>query len=382
MVDWVIAAAARARRRSGRRRRLADDARTRSTEPASRSPSRSEPRGTGDAVRSARAALEGRADDVLDPDRRHARAHLGPARRARRDAPARAARRRPCSRSSRRTSALVRPRRARRAPGTSARSSRRPTPRPRSSRSTRSTPRSTSSAPSCSGPRSSGSSRTTPRASSTSPTPFAILVEDGETVAAHVAPDPFEAEGVNTRVELAAAAAVLRDRINERHMLAGVTIVDPATTWIEPDVELEPDVTIQPFVVPARLAPASRTGRDPLAHGRGRRRDRRRRDRRPVLLPSPRDGPRGGSEGRHLRRDQELTHRDANEGAAPLLHRRRRGRRGHERRRRRDHRQLPAPARPAEGPHDDRQERQDRHPQWLRRPGRGRRRSMDLQQDR
>jgi bifunctional UDP-N-acetylglucosamine pyrophosphorylase/glucosamine-1-phosphate N-acetyltransferase len=75
-----------------------------------------------------------------------------------------------------------------------------------------------------------------------------FLVEDGETVAAHVAPDPREGEGVNTRAELAAAAAVLRARINERHMLAGVTIVDPATTWIEPDVELEPDTTIHPFV--------------------------------------------------------------------------------------------------------------------------------------
>jgi bifunctional UDP-N-acetylglucosamine pyrophosphorylase/glucosamine-1-phosphate N-acetyltransferase len=74
-----------------------------------------------------------------------------------------------------------------------------------------------------------------------------FLVEDGETVAAHVAPDPREAEGVNTRVELADAAAVLRERINERHMLAGVTIIDPATTWIEPDVELEPDVTVHPF---------------------------------------------------------------------------------------------------------------------------------------
>jgi bifunctional UDP-N-acetylglucosamine pyrophosphorylase/glucosamine-1-phosphate N-acetyltransferase len=75
-----------------------------------------------------------------------------------------------------------------------------------------------------------------------------FLVEDGETVAAHVADDPFEAEGVNTRAELAAAAAVIRDRINERHMLAGVTLVDPSTTWIEPDVELGPDVTIHPFV--------------------------------------------------------------------------------------------------------------------------------------
>jgi len=75
------------------------------------------------------------------------------------------------------------------------------------------------------------------------------LVENGERVAAYVAPDPAEAEGVNTRAELAEAAAVLRDRINEAHMLAGVTIVDPRTTWIEADVELEPDATIHPFTV-------------------------------------------------------------------------------------------------------------------------------------
>jgi bifunctional UDP-N-acetylglucosamine pyrophosphorylase / glucosamine-1-phosphate N-acetyltransferase len=75
-----------------------------------------------------------------------------------------------------------------------------------------------------------------------------FLVADGERVAVHVAPDPFAVEGINTRVELAAAAAYLRDRINREHMLAGVTIVDPATTWIDPTVELEPDVTIHPFV--------------------------------------------------------------------------------------------------------------------------------------
>jgi bifunctional UDP-N-acetylglucosamine pyrophosphorylase / glucosamine-1-phosphate N-acetyltransferase len=73
------------------------------------------------------------------------------------------------------------------------------------------------------------------------------LVEGGAVVAVHVASDPIEAEGVNTRAELAAAAAALRDRVNERHMLAGVTIVDPATTWIEAEVELEPDAVVQPF---------------------------------------------------------------------------------------------------------------------------------------
>jgi bifunctional UDP-N-acetylglucosamine pyrophosphorylase / glucosamine-1-phosphate N-acetyltransferase len=75
------------------------------------------------------------------------------------------------------------------------------------------------------------------------------LVENGERVAAYVAPDPIEAEGVNTRAELAEAAAALRDRINEAHMVAGVTIVDPKSTWIEADVEIEADATIHPFTV-------------------------------------------------------------------------------------------------------------------------------------
>ncbi len=75
------------------------------------------------------------------------------------------------------------------------------------------------------------------------------LVDAGERVVAHEADDPREPEGVNTRVELAAAAAALRDRLNEAHMLAGVTITDPATTWIEPSVEIEPDAVIGPFTV-------------------------------------------------------------------------------------------------------------------------------------
>jgi len=51
---------------------------------------------------------------------------------------------------------------------------------------------------------------------------------------------------VNTRAELARCAAVLRDRINARWMAAGVTLEDPATTWIEPDVALAPDTVIGP----------------------------------------------------------------------------------------------------------------------------------------
>jgi bifunctional UDP-N-acetylglucosamine pyrophosphorylase/glucosamine-1-phosphate N-acetyltransferase len=76
-----------------------------------------------------------------------------------------------------------------------------------------------------------------------------VLVDAGERVAALVAPDADEAAGVNTRAELAFAADALRRRINEQHMLNGVSIVDPQTTWIEPTVELEPDVTVHPFTV-------------------------------------------------------------------------------------------------------------------------------------
>jgi bifunctional UDP-N-acetylglucosamine pyrophosphorylase/glucosamine-1-phosphate N-acetyltransferase len=76
-----------------------------------------------------------------------------------------------------------------------------------------------------------------------------LLVEGGEEVAVFKAPDADEIEGVNTRAELADAAAFLRARVNKEHMLAGVTIVDPQTTWIDPDVELEPDSTIHPFTV-------------------------------------------------------------------------------------------------------------------------------------
>ena len=75
------------------------------------------------------------------------------------------------------------------------------------------------------------------------------LVGSGQRVVAHVADDPAETEGVNTRVELAAAAAMLRDRINHAHMLAGVAIADPASTWIEPEVQLEADASIHPFTV-------------------------------------------------------------------------------------------------------------------------------------
>ena len=75
------------------------------------------------------------------------------------------------------------------------------------------------------------------------------LVSSGERVVAHLAADPSETEGVNTRAELAAAGAALRDRINLAHMDAGVAIHDPASTWIEPGVELAADAIVHPFTV-------------------------------------------------------------------------------------------------------------------------------------
>jgi bifunctional UDP-N-acetylglucosamine pyrophosphorylase/glucosamine-1-phosphate N-acetyltransferase len=58
--------------------------------------------------------------------------------------------------------------------------------------------------------------------------------------------DPDEVIGVNTRVHLAQVAEVLRRRINERWMLDGVTIVDPASTFIEPTVTIGRDTVIYP----------------------------------------------------------------------------------------------------------------------------------------
>jgi bifunctional UDP-N-acetylglucosamine pyrophosphorylase / glucosamine-1-phosphate N-acetyltransferase len=70
----------------------------------------------------------------------------------------------------------------------------------------------------------------------------------GHTVAAHVVDDPALTLGVNDRAELAEARRLAQQRINTAHMVAGVTIVDPASTTIDVTVALAPDVTIEPCV--------------------------------------------------------------------------------------------------------------------------------------
>jgi len=73
-----------------------------------------------------------------------------------------------------------------------------------------------------------------------------ILKSAGESIAAIMIDDFTETLGVNDRVQLAESAGMLRDRINEGWMRAGVTIVDPTTTWIDSTVELSQDVTVHP----------------------------------------------------------------------------------------------------------------------------------------
>lgn len=74
-----------------------------------------------------------------------------------------------------------------------------------------------------------------------------LLRSDGERVGAHVVSDERLMLGVNDRVALARVRAIAQRSICERHMLAGVTIVDPASTQIDADVRIGQDTTIEPF---------------------------------------------------------------------------------------------------------------------------------------
>ena len=76
-----------------------------------------------------------------------------------------------------------------------------------------------------------------------------MLTADGLRVDAFIAPDPDDIRGVNDRVQLAAAAAIMRDRINVRWMREGVTMADPSSVWIDVDVEIESDVTLLPQTI-------------------------------------------------------------------------------------------------------------------------------------
>ena len=73
-----------------------------------------------------------------------------------------------------------------------------------------------------------------------------VLAEAGHKVISVVAPDSAETQGVNDRAQLAAAEADLRARTNRAWQARGVTMVDPATTYVDAAVVLAPDVTLFP----------------------------------------------------------------------------------------------------------------------------------------
>ena len=133
---------------------------------------------------------------------------------------------------------------------------------------------------------------------------FSALREAGHTVAAHPSDDIAVTMGVNNRAELAAVEALARRRILEAHMVAGVTVVDPASTWIDAGVEIAADARIEPgsslrgatevgagsVVGPLTTLTDTMLGeggrRAPLLPGRVR--GARRLQRRPLRLPAPR----------------------------------------------------------------------------------------------
>ncbi len=87
----------------------------------------------------------------------------------------------------------------------------------------------------------------------------AIAVHQRKPVATLALANPAEALGVNDRVQLAQAEGVLRQRIRERHMLAGVTMLDPASTFIDTGVTIGEDTTLLPNTL---LSGATVIGRD------------------------------------------------------------------------------------------------------------------------
>ncbi|MET0895139.1 MAG: bifunctional UDP-N-acetylglucosamine diphosphorylase/glucosamine-1-phosphate N-acetyltransferase GlmU [Acidimicrobiia bacterium] len=76
-----------------------------------------------------------------------------------------------------------------------------------------------------------------------------VLRDAGHTVAAIEADDAGEVASINDRVQLAEVEATLRRRINQHWMREGVTMVDPATTYLDAGVQLEPDVRLLPNTI-------------------------------------------------------------------------------------------------------------------------------------
>ena len=203
------------------------------------------------------------------------------------------------------------------------------------------------------------------------PQVFDLLRAAGGALAAYPVDDARLVLGVNDRVALAQVRRLAQQAINERHMRAGVSIIDPSAT-----------------VIDVRRADRSRH-RDRAVHDdQGEHEDRRglhrqallprglhargRRERRALRLSAPGLGPAQGRQGGDVRGGQELRPRRRRESPASLLHRRCGRGRAHEPGGGNDHRQL---RRPRKAPHEDRQRRARGRGYLVRGPGgRGRRR--------
>ena len=143
-----------------------------------------------------------------------------------------------------------------------------------------------------------------------------VLHADGAGVAGHEIDDPRLVLGVNDRAALAEVRAVAQRAIHRRHMLAGVTIVDPAATVIDVDVEIGQDTVIEPFTsIRGRRSIGARVPHPALLPRRLRARGRR--HRRPVRLsaararccgPAPRSAPTSRSRTPTSARSSKIPH--------------------------------------------------------------------------
>lgn len=99
------------------------------------------------------------------------------------------------------------------------------------------------------------------------PDVFPLLRQQGLTVQVVQAQDARSVMGVNTRGELAAATAAMRERILERIMDQGVTVMDPATTWVYPEARVGRDSVLHPFTtLEGRCRVGARCQVGPMSH--------------------------------------------------------------------------------------------------------------------
>jgi bifunctional UDP-N-acetylglucosamine pyrophosphorylase/glucosamine-1-phosphate N-acetyltransferase len=96
-----------------------------------------------------------------------------------------------------------------------------------------------------------------------------ILREAGHRVGASVAADHREIAGINNRVQLSQARRILNERLLTAAMLSGVTVIDPATTWVDVTVTFEQDVVVHPgtqLTGTTRLAEGAEVGPNSRLH--------------------------------------------------------------------------------------------------------------------